>query len=56
MILFTILALMAIILLLITITVLSAFGAGFLIIFGDVIVCIFLLVILCKAIINRKKR
>ena len=56
MIVFMILALMAIILLLVTIVTLSTLGAGFLIIFGDVIVCIFILVMICKAIINRRKR
>lgn len=48
MILFTILALILLILLVVTVTVLSVFGAGALIIFGDVIVLIFILIWLIK--------
>ena len=43
MILFTILALILLILLVVTIVVASVIGAGTLIVFGDVIVCIFIL-------------
>ena len=44
MILFTILMLMLILLTIITIIIISIFGAGFIIVFGDVIVCTALIV------------
>lgn len=56
MILFTILMLMAIILVIAAILLVSAFGAGVLIVFGDVIVCLILIIWIIKKLINRKNR
>ena len=56
MILFTILALILLILLVVTVTILGVFGAGALIIFGDVIVCIVLLGWLIKKLFFKKRR
>ena len=55
MILFTILLLMLILLTVITVLVVSAGGAVFIVIFGDVIVCIFLIIWLMKRLITKKK-
>lgn len=54
MILFILLLLIVIILTVVTIAVLSVAGAGFIIIFGDVIVCIAILIWIIKKIINKK--
>lgn len=51
--LFTILLIMAFILLVVTIGALSVFGAGAIIIFGDVIVCLLLIVWLIKKLISK---
>lgn len=55
MILFTILLLTLILLTIITVLVVSAGGAIFIVIFGDVIVCIFLIIWLMKRLISKKK-
>lgn len=55
MILFTILALIAIILTVFTVLLISAFGAGVLVVFGDVIICIVLIIFIIKKLINKKK-
>lgn len=55
MILFSILAVMLIILTVITVVVVGAAGAGFIVIFGDVIVCAVLIVFLMKRLIKRRK-
>ena len=56
MILFTILLLMLIALSAITILTVSAGGAVFIVLFGDVIVCIFLIVWALKRLSNRNKK
>lgn len=55
MILFTILLLVLMLLIAITIVLASIFGASFIIVFGDVIVCIVLIVWILKKMIKRKK-
>lgn len=54
MVIFIILLLMLIVLAIIIALVVSIGGAGFIIAFGDVIVCVFLIVWLMKRIIGRK--
>lgn len=54
MILFTVLLLIVLILLFVTVTALSVFGAGALIIFGDVIVCVILIIWLIKKLFFKK--
>lgn len=56
MILFTIIMLILLILILFLVAVVSVFGAGAIIIFGDVIVCAILLIWLMKAIFFRHKK
>ena len=56
MILITILLLTILILVAVCIAVFSAVGAGAIILFGDVIVCILFMVWLIKRIINKKRR
>ena len=53
--LFLVLLITLVILILITAFVISIFGAGFMIIFGDVIVCILIIAWIIKKIISRKK-
>lgn len=55
MILFTILLLILLILIAVGIVAFSAFGAGCIILFGDVIVCIVLIIWIIKKMIKRKK-
>lgn len=55
MILFLILSLIVLALTVITITVLAAGGATFIIVFGDVIVCIFLLIWIIKKLFFKQK-
>lgn len=55
MILITILLLMLILLTIITVLAVSVGGAVFIVVFGDVIVCIFLIVWLLKRLITKKK-
>lgn len=56
MILFTIIMLILLILILFLVAIVSVFGAGAIIIFGDVIVCIVLLIWLTKLIFFRHKK
>ena len=55
MILFTLLALIVLILTVVTVAVLSVAGAGFIIIFGDVIVCIAILIWIIKKLVTKNK-
>lgn len=55
MILFTILALVALFLIIFTVVAVSIGGAAFIIIFGDIIVCIAIIVWIIKKIMKRKK-
>ena len=55
MILFTILLIMCIVLALITIAAISAGGVLFIVLFGDVIICVWLLICIMKRIIRKKK-
>ncbi len=55
MILFTILAIIAIIIGVIALALLIAGGVSVIVIFGDLIVCVFLIVLLMKWLFNRKK-
>lgn len=55
MILFTILLLTMLILAIVTVIAVALGGAGFIIIFGDVIVCIVLIALLIKYLSKRKK-
>ena len=55
MILFSILALTLLILTIITVVAISIGGAAFIIVFGDVIVCIVLIALLIKILMKRKK-
>ena len=55
MILFSILALTLLILTVITVVAISIGGAGFIIVFGDVIVCIVLIALLIKILTKRRK-
>lgn len=56
MILFSILAIMAILLTVLTVVVVATLGAGTIVIFGDVIVCIVFIVLLIKWLATRKKK
>ena len=56
MILFTILLIMILILAVVAITVISVGGSAFLVIFGDLIVCIAIIAFIMKHLIERKKR
>lgn len=56
MILFTILLIMILILAVVAITVISVGGSAFLVIFGDLIVCIAIIVFIMKHLIEQKKR
>lgn len=53
--LFLVLLVTLVILILITAFVISIFGAGFIIIFGDVIVCVLIIAWIIKKIISKKK-
>ena len=53
--LFLVLLITFVILILITAFVISIFGAGFIIIFGDVIVCVLIIAWIIKKIISKKK-
>lgn len=55
MILFTILALIALILTILAVTILSVGGTAFIVIFGDIIVCVVLIALLIKFLAKRKK-
>lgn len=55
MILFMILALIALLLIALVVFTVSVGGATFIVLFGDVIVCIFIIVLIMKA-LGRKKR
>ena len=56
MILFTILAIILALLVILTVAIISVVGAGGIIIFGDVIVCIVFIALLMKFLIKRRKR
>lgn len=56
MILFTILAIIAVLLIVITIAIVSAIGAAGIVVFGDVIVCIALIVGVMYLLIRRKRK
>lgn len=56
MILFTILLIMIAILAVVAIVVISVGGSAFVVIFGDLIVCIAIIVFIMKHLIGRKKR
>ena len=56
MILFTILLIMILILVVVAIAVISIGGSAFLVIFGDLVVCIAILVFIMKRLIGRKKK
>lgn len=56
MILFTILLLITIILTVVAITLITVGGSAFIIIFGDLIVCIAILVFIMKAITKKKRK
>lgn len=56
MILFITLCLIAIAIAVISILVLSAAGASFILVFGDLIVCVFLIVWLIKTVFGKKKK
>lgn len=53
--LFLVLLITLVILILITAFVISIFGAGFIIIFGDVIVCVLIIAWIIKKVISKKK-
>ena len=55
MLLFVILAVMAVVLLFTVITSVAVGGAGFILVFGDVIVCIAIIVGICVAIVRSKR-
>lgn len=55
MILFTILLIILLLITVITVLALSAGGAAFIVLFGDVIVCGFLIIWIMKRLIKRKK-
>lgn len=55
MVLFTIIALILILLTVFAIAIISVFGAGSVIVLGDVIVCVFILAWIIKTIIKKKK-
>ena len=54
--LFAILCVVAVILIIITIAAVIAGGAGMILIFGDVIVCIAIIAIIMKLILDRKRK
>ena len=54
--LFMILLLIALILIVLTVVVLSVFGAGAIVLFGDVIVCVFIIGWIIKKLFFNKKR
>lgn len=56
MILFTILAIMCIIAMVIGVIVLATGGAAFIIVFGDVIVCLIFIGLIIKCLFSRKKK
>ena len=56
MLLFVILAIMVIILTVITALVIATAGAGFILVFGDVIVCIAIIIFIIKLIFKRKNK
>lgn len=56
MILFTILAIMCIIAMVIGVIVLATGGAAFIIVFGDVIVCLIFIGLIIKCLFGRKKK
>lgn len=56
MILFTILTIMLLSLIAITVIAVSIGGAAFIAVFGDVIVCVFLLVWIVKKLVSKKKK
>lgn len=56
MVLFLILALIAIILAIVTVVTVSIGGAAFIILFGDVIVCVFIIIAIIKRLFFRKKK
>ena len=56
MILFTILLIMILILAVVAIAVISIGGSAFLVIFGDLVVCIAILVFIMKRLIGRKRK
>lgn len=56
MILFTILAIMCIIAMVIGVIVLATGGAAFIIVFGDVIVCLIFIGLIIKRLFSRKKK
>ena len=55
MVLFIVLAIIVLLLALVTIAVVSVGGAAFIILFGDVIVCIWIIIKIMKAITKKKK-
>ena len=55
MVLFIVLAIIVLLLALVTIAVVSVGGAAFIILFGDVIVCIWIIINIMKAITKKKK-
>ena len=56
MILFTILLVTLIVLAIVTVLGLGIAGAGIIVVFGDVIVCVLLIALIIKHFINKKKR
>lgn len=55
MILFSILVLMTLLLMVVTVVALSVGGAAFIVIFGDVIICVFILMWIIKRLWKRRK-
>ena len=56
MVLFTLLLLILVLLIAFTLVVASVFGASFIVVFGDVIVCIVLIVWILKGLCKKKKK
>ena len=56
MILFTILAIMAIIAAIITIAIVAVCGGAFIVVFGDVIVCVAIIALIVKVLFRRRKK
>lgn len=56
MILFTILAIIAVIITVIALVALIAGGAAFIVVFGDLIVCVALIILLMRWLFNRKRK
>ncbi len=56
MILFTLLLLASIILTMVTVIALVSVGAGFIVIFGDAIICIAIIIWIMKALIKKRKQ